>query len=116
VFPINQNHHVRGFSDVGSIQILEQLSTPIGRRLFDNPNADLKQRIEVDHKLTPPHIDGGNNHPQQILSSSNLIATPAARIHGSGYSSSGKSVKKSKPYINIKDEVTPASSRRGTTE
>ena len=38
------------------------------------------------------------------------IATPAARIHGSGYSSSGR--KKSKPYSRIKDEVIPASSRR----
>ena len=46
------------------------------------------------------------------LSSSNIIATPAARIHGSGYSSSGKSSKKSKPYININNDVTPASLRR----
>ena len=40
------------------------------------------------------------------------MATPAHRIHGSGYSSSSRSHRKSKPYTLIKDEVLPASSRK----
>jgi hypothetical protein len=41
------------------------------------------------------------------------MATPAARVHASGYSSSQK--KKSRPYTMLKDEVTPASGRQKVT-
>ena len=41
------------------------------------------------------------------------MATPAPRVHGSGYSSSQK--KKSRPYTTLKDEVTPASGRQKIT-